>query len=107
MDYKIVILPKGEEILTRLNMIWLGDEVMAEPLYQSIANEAGREMDASGLNLMLVQKISVLAQRQQTPMINVLLSRRIPEFIDVLVDDKEAAAQAKEIYEDAMKKDED
>lgn len=106
-DYMKVTLPSEEEILKRLKEIQLGEPPIAERLYRAIAKEGGREIDTLGLNLMLGQKIYSLAEKQGMPSLNAKLIPWVPKFIDALVDDKDAAKEAKKIFEDASNKDRD
>lgn len=90
---KNVVLPKQEEILERLRQVD-NDDCLVERFYPLIAEEAGCELVAEGVAMMLTLKVHDFAESYPPPM-GAFLSLYVPRFIDALVDDKEVAEDAK------------
>lgn len=93
-ERKVVVLPDREEIMKRLRAVY-DDDYMAERFYSSIAEEAGHELVAEGVVMMLTLKVYDFAEGYPAPM-GAVLSLYAPQFIDALVDDKEVAKAAKD-----------
>ncbi len=100
---KVVTLPSAEEIMSRLMKMDMGaNDYMAERFYPLIAQEAGRELVAQGIVMMLALKIYDFVSSGYPPVMSSILHLYVPQFIDALVDDKEIAEQAKQIHQEVM-----
>jgi hypothetical protein len=99
----VVILPNAEEIMNRLKKVNMGaNDYMMERFYPLIAQEAGRELVAQGVVMMLTLKIYDFMQSGYPPSMEGILHMYVPQLIDALVDDKEVAQEAKSFHKEAM-----
>lgn len=99
---KCITLPPADEIMRRFKEIETGDDHMEKRFYPLIAAEGGRELVAQGVVMMLTLKIYDFVQSGYPPIIEHLLHMRIPQFIDVLVDDPDVRKAAKKFHSEAM-----
>lgn len=100
---KVVTLPSAEEIMSRLSKVEMGaSDYMAERFYPLIAQEAGRELVAQGVVMMLTLKIHDFMSSGYPPVMTGILHMYVPQLIDALVDDKEIAEEAKSFHQEAM-----
>lgn len=99
MNDKVIVLPKADEIIKRLNTVM--DDEFGNRLYKIIAERAGEEKVAAGVVMMFTLGIYDACQGYP-PMMQGLMSRFIPRWIDVLIDDKEVAKAAKDFYQEAV-----
>ena len=103
MTDKVFTLPDVQEIMKRLQSLDMGaNEYMAERFYPLIAQEAGRELVAQGIVMMLTLKIYDFTASGYPPVMSNILHMYVPQFIDALVDDKEVAEEAKRFHQEAM-----
>lgn len=103
MAEKVVTLPNAQEIVKRLQSLDVGaNDYMAERFYPLIAQEAGRELVAQGIVMMLTLKIYDFTASGYPPVMSNILHMYVPQFIDALVDDKEVAEAAKAFHQQAM-----
>lgn len=98
---QVITLPDAEEIVARLKKAY-NDSYMAERFYPLIAQEAGRELVAQGVVLMLSLKIHDFVASGYPPVMTGILHMYVPQFIDALVDDKDVAEEAKRFHQEAM-----
>lgn len=101
MSDKIITLPNAQEIVSRLTKAY-DDAYMAERFYPLIAQEAGRELVAEGVVMMLALKIHDFVASGYPPVMTGILHMYVPQFIDALVDDKDVAETAKTFHKEAM-----
>lgn len=101
MNDKVITLPNEEDIIARLTKVQ--DDELAQKLYKNIAQRAGEEKVAAGIIMIFTLGIYDVCQGYP-PMIQGLLLRRIPQWVDALVDDKEVAEAAKAFYKEATSK---
>jgi len=100
---KVVTLPDEQEIMERLKKMEMGaNDYMAERFYPLIAQEAGRELVAQGVVLMLTLKIHDFLSSGYPSVMTGLLHMYVPQLIDALVDDKDVAEEAKRFHQEAM-----
>lgn len=100
---KVVTLPSAEEIMSRLSKVEMGaNDYMAERFYPLIAHEAGRELVAQGVVMMLTLKIHDFMSSGYPPVMTGILHMYVPQLIDALVDDKDVAEEAKRFHQEAM-----
>lgn len=100
---KVVTLPSAEEIMSRLNKVEMGaSDYMAKRFYPLIAQEAGRELVAQGVVMMLTLKIHDFVSSGYPPVMSGILHMYVPQLIDALVDDKDVAEEAKRFHQEAM-----
>jgi len=100
---KVVTLPSAEEIMSRLRKVDMGaNDYMAERFYPLIVQEAGRELVAQGVVMMLTLKIHDFMSSGYPPVMTGILHMYVPQLIDALVDDKEIAEEAKRFHQEAM-----
>lgn len=100
---KVVTLPSAEEIMNRLKKVEMGaNDYMAERFYPLIAQEAGRELVAQGVVMMLTLKIHDFMSSGYPPIMTGILHMYVPQLIDALVDDKDVAEEAKRFHQKVM-----
>lgn len=100
---KAVTLPDTQEIMERLKRVEMGaNDYMAERFYPLIAQEAGRELIAQGVVMMLTLKIHDFVSSGYPPVMAGILQMYVPQLIDALVDDKDVAEEAKRFHQEAM-----
>jgi hypothetical protein len=73
-------------------------------LYPLILRNAGKRMHGGGIVLMIVALINEALKDHPHATIDMALSY-VPDFIDAVTDDNEAAAEAKAHYESMMTRD--
>lgn len=99
----VVVLPNAEEIMNRLKKVNMGaNDYMTERFFPFIAQEAGRELVAQGVVMMLTLKIYDFMQSGYPPAMEGILHMYVPQLIDALVDDKEVAEEAKCFHKEAI-----
>ena len=102
---QIITLPSAEEIMRRLKKVEKmgARDYMAERFYPLIAQEAGLELVAQGVVMMLTLKIDdFISSGGYSPFMTGILHRYVPRLIDALVDDKDVAKEAKRFHQEAM-----
>ena len=76
---------------------------MEEKFYPLIAQEAGRELVAEGIVMMLTLKIYDFMKKGGYPaIVENILHMYIPQIIDALIEDKEVAEKAKSFHQEAV-----
>jgi len=101
MEEKVIRLPDADEMLQRLVSVM--DEPHArQKFYPILLRRAGEELYPEGVVMLLMLAIHDYTEGLP-PAIGITLSMRIPEYIDALITDPEAAADAKAFNERAMK----
>jgi len=101
MSDKVITLPDAKEIMNRLTKAY-DDAYMAERFYPLIAQEAGHELVAKGIVMMLTLKIHDFVASGYPPVMTGILHMYVPQFIDALVDDKDVAEESKRFHKEAM-----
>lgn len=97
---KVVTLPKRDEMLRRL--VSVSDEShFQERFYPILLQSAERELVAQGVVMMFSLAIYDYT-KGMPPMMSGLVYMYVPKFIDVLVDDKEVASEAKKFLQEAI-----
>lgn len=99
MNNKVIVLPKADEIIKRLNTVM--DDELGNRLYKIIAERAGEEKVAAGVVMIFTLGIYDACQGYP-PMMQGLMFNFVPMWIDVLIDDKEVAEAAKAFYQEAV-----
>jgi len=103
MINKVVTLPNEQEIVDRLKKVDIGaNGYMAERFYPLIAAEAGRELVAQGIIIMLTLKIYNFTHSGYPPAMEGVLHMYVPQFVDALIDDPEVAEEAKRLHQSIM-----
>ena len=101
---KVITLPNAQGIMERLQKVDMGaNEYMAERFYPMVSQEAGHELIAQGVVMMLTLKIHNFMTQGYPPAMEVIMQMYVPQFIDALVDDKEVAEAAKVFHKGAFK----
>jgi len=103
MTNKVVTLPNAQEIKERLEKVDMGgNDYMAERFYPLIAQDAGRELVAQGVIMMLTLKIHDFVLSGYPSVMFGILHMYVPQLIDALVDDKTVAEEAKRFHQESM-----
>lgn len=97
---KVIILPSREEMLARLLRV-NDNSHMQEKFYPILLKDAGQERVALGVVMMLAMAIHDYT-KGMPPIMASTLYMEAPHFIDALVDDPEAAKEAKVFLKEAM-----
>lgn len=100
MSDKIIILPDREEMLRRLVAVNDSSHYQ-ERFYPILLKQAGQERVAEGIVLMLSLAVHEYTAGMHHQMAN-LLFMEVPDFIDALIDDKEAAEKTKVMWEEVL-----
>lgn len=100
MTETTVVLPSKEEMLERLLKV-SGECHLQNHLYPKLLQEAGQEKLPMGVVMMLELAIHDYTEGMP-PMVNILLNQQMPDFIDALIPDEEAAKEAKDFFAAAM-----
>src|SRR3989344_5470785 len=100
MSEKIITLPNREEMLQRLLKV-NDDSHAQEKFYPILLAEAGRELVAQGVVMMLALAIHDYTEGLPPVMVS-LMYMHAPRFIDALVDDVETAKEAKDFLQAAL-----
>lgn len=90
---KRVILPSRDEMLSRLGKVDSNPHLQKN-FYPLLLEEAGEEKASGGVAMMVLQAIHRYAA-DMPPLMGQLLLVQAPQFIEALVKDPEAAAEAK------------
>ncbi len=96
----VIVLPAADEMLQRL--IAVNDHLHFQgQFYPILLKDAGRELSANGIVLMLFMAIYDYTEGMP-PIARVVILDEIPQFIDALVTDPKLAEAAKAVYAKAM-----
>ncbi len=97
---KIITLPDRDEMLKRLLKV-SDDSHMQERFYPILLKKAGQKQVALGVVNMLALAIHDYTEGLP-PVMTTMMYMQVPEFIDALVDDPEAAKEAKGFLQEAL-----
>ena len=97
---KVITLPNREEMLARLLKV-NDNSHMQEKFYPILLEDAGQKRVALGVVTMLALAIHDYT-KGMPPIMASTLYMEAPHFIDALVDDPEAAKEAKVFLQEAM-----
>ena len=99
MDTKFIIMPDHDEMMRRL--IGVSDEPhTVQKLYPRICQMAGTEKIASGVVLALALAIQDYSEGMAPGVENIVM-RRIPKYLEALIDDEDVRCEAIEEYQAA------
>lgn len=94
---KTVVIPN--DVIDRMSTV--NDESnLVTDFYPRIARASGTDKNAYGINMVLLLAIHDFAT-QYPPIVGGILMLEVPRWIDALIDDKEVAAAALEIFEES------
>ncbi|MEX2145048.1 MAG: hypothetical protein WD712_01590 [Candidatus Spechtbacterales bacterium] len=100
MSEKVITLPNRDEILARLVKV-SDNSHLQERFYPILLKQAGQELVAQGIVMMLVLAIHDYVEGMPPVMAN-LMYMEAPGFIDALVSDPETAEEAKSFLKEAL-----
>lgn len=92
-------LPNKDEMLARLKAVD-DNSHLQQKFYPRLLKDAGSQKVPMGVVMMLTLAIHDYTQGMPPMMANIL-SMRVPDFIDALIPDPKAAAEAKKHWEEA------
>jgi hypothetical protein len=95
-EEKFIVLPQRDEMLKRLLRVST-EKYLQEKLYPLILNYAGSEKLPEGIVMLLMLSIHDYCEGMP-PMMSTILTRKVPAFIDALVDDEDVAREAKDFF---------
>lgn len=99
----VITLPDNETMLRRLRAV-NDEQHLRQKFYPLLLKDAGRELVPQGVVMMFVLAISDYI-KGMPPMMETLMLMRADEYIDALiVDNEDAATEAKEFLKVALQK---
>ena len=102
MEWRDIILPGKREIIRRLRTVTGIERCWADRFYPLIAKAAaGRKFSPASIAEMLVDRIGDFISSGYPPIVFDILFGAVPSFIEALVDDRELAEEAKNIFQRA------
>lgn len=100
MSEKVITLPQADDMFRRL--VQVNDSAhLRERFYPLLLEHAGTEKVPDGVTLMVMLAIAEYTGNLPVVVQSAMLVSA-PRFIDALVDDAEVAAEAKQLFADAI-----
>jgi hypothetical protein len=100
-ELKAVVLPTSQAIMQRLTALF--DDELARRIYAKVAKRGGQEIYGSGLVLAFTLALEDEC-KGYPPVMRNLVWLWIPKWVEALIDDPEALAQAKAFWEEVDQK---